>query len=333
MFGKKLPKKLLLAYTALTGATIIWGAANPIIKLTLGYIPPLTFLFLRFLIACVILLPYVTYKLQETKIDKRDYLDLFLFGLFSQTALVFIFVGLEYTTVIEAAVIGVLGATLVVSAGHYFYKDKVNQKVKTGLIISSLGTLFVVLEPLLTGNIYNINIAERVFGNFLILLYNITWVIFIVWSKFSMTEERSALLKKTLSFIHLKPMIKNYPPTLVTAVALYVGLITTIPLAILENLGYLGNISSFDILSIQPIGIIGLLYMSIAASIFAYMAYQWSLQYVQVSDTAFFGYLAPIFTIPFAYLFLGETPTFLMFVGAFIIAIGVYIAETNLRKT
>ena len=327
---KKLPKKLVLAYVALTSATILWGAANPIIKLTLGYIPPLTFLFLRFLIACILLLPYVIYELQKIKVDKRDYLNLFLFGLFSQTSLIFIFVGLEYTTVIEAAVIGVLGSVLVVAAGHYFYKDRVNSKVKKGLVIASLGTLFVVLEPLFTGNIHNINLLERTFGNFLILLYNLTWVVFIVWSKFSLTEEKSVLLKKTLSFIHLKPMKKVYSTTLITAIALFTGLMTTTPLALLENLGYFGNVSSFDILSIKPIGLIGLFYMSVMSSIVAYMIYQWSIKYVKVSDTAFFGYLAPIFTLPFSYLFLGEVPTFLMFVGALIIGVGVYISEKNL---
>jgi drug/metabolite transporter (DMT)-like permease len=330
MFGKNLPKKLVLAYIALTSATILWGAANPIIKLTLGYIPPITFLFLRFLVACIILLPYVIYKLQKDKVDTRDYLNLFLFGLFSQTSLVLIFVGLEYTTVIEASIIGVLGSILVVAAGHYFYKDKVNKKVKQGLIIASLGTIFIVIEPLLTGNLHNINLIERTFGNFLVLLYNITWVIFIVWSKFSMGEERSSLLKKTLSFIHLKPMAKNYSPTLLTSLALYVGLITITPLAILENMGYLGCYASFDILSIKPIGLIGIFYMAVCSSIVAYMMYQWSLKYVKVSDTAFFGYLAPITTLPFSYLILKEIPTIFMLLGVVIIGIGVYISEKNL---
>ncbi|MFZ2664151.1 MAG: DMT family transporter [Patescibacteria group bacterium] len=331
MFGKNLPKNLTLAYIALTGATILWGAANPIIKLTLGYIPPVTFLFLRFLIACVILLPYVLYELQKTKIDKRDYLNIFLFGLFSQTSLILIFIGLEYTTVIEASIIGILGSILAVAAGHYFYKDKVNKDVKKGLVIASLGTLFIVIEPLFTGNIHNTNLIERTFGNFLVLLYNITWVIFIVWSKFSMGEERSSLLKKALSFIHLKPMSKNYSSTLLTALALFVGLATITPLALLENMGYIGNISTFDVFSIRPIGLIGLFYMAICSSIIAYMMYQWSLKYVKVSDTAFFGYLAPVLTLPFSYIILKEVPTTLMLIGTAVIGIGVYTSEKNLN--
>jgi len=332
MFRRNLPKNLVLAYVALTGATILWGAANPIIKLTLGYIPPITFLFLRFLIACIILLPYVLYETQKTKIDKRDYLNIFLFGLFSQTSLILIFVGLEYTTVVESSIIGILGSILTVAAGHYFYKDNVNKGVKVGLLIASLGTLFVIIEPLFTGNIHNTSLVERTFGNFLVFLYNITWVIFIVWSKFSMGEERSSLLKKALSFIQLKPMKKEYSSTFLTALSLYVGLATVTPLAFLENTGYIGNNPPFDIFSIKPIGIIGLLYMAICSSIIAYMLYQWSLKYVKVSDTAFFGYLAPILTLPFSYVILGELPTKSMVIGAIIIGIGVYISGKNLNN-
>lgn len=327
-----MPKNdLFLPHLALVCATVLWGAANPIIKITLGYVPPLTFLFLRFLTACFILLPYVIYQIQKTKIAKRDLKNFFLFGLLSQTSLAFIFVGLEYTTVLETTIIGVLGSIMVVAAGHYFYNDKVNKQVKIGLLVATLGTLFIIVEPLITKNFHDRKILEQVFGNSLILMYNVTWVLFIVWSKFSLTGEKSKLMRKSLSFMHLKQMSKEYSPTLLTAVSLYVGLITVTPLALLENMGFLGRLSSFDILSIDGRGVLGILYMAIGSSIIAYMIYQWSLKYVTVSDTAFFGYLAPIVTLPFAYIFLGEVPNQFMLIGGLAIAAGVVISEKNLK--
>lgn len=328
---KKLKNDLLLPHIALLFATILWGAATPIIKITLGYVPPLTFLFLRFLAACLILLPYIIYETQKTKISKRDLINFFLFGLLSQTSLALIFVGLKYTTVLETTIIGVLGSIMVVAAGHYFYNDRVTKQVKIGLLIATLGTLFVILEPLITRNFHDKRVLERVFGNGLILIYNITWVIFIVWSKFSLSGEKSKLMTKNLSFIHLKQMSKEYSPTLLTTISLYVGLITITPLALLENMGLLGRLSSFDIFSIDGRGILGILYMAIGSSTVAYMIYQWSLKYVTVSDTAFFGYLAPIVTLPFSYLFLGEVPNQFMLIGSLVIAVGVVIAEKNLR--
>ena len=127
-------------------------------------------------------------------------------------------------------------------------------------------------------------------------------------------------------------MRKKYSAVLLTALALFIGLLTITPLAILENLGYFGNVAGFDILAIQPIGLIGLFYMSVLSSIVAYMIYQWSLEYVKVSDTAFFGYLAPIFTLPVSYFLLGESTTWLMLFGGISIGIGVYIAERSLKS-
>ncbi len=325
MFKRNLPDKLLTGYVLLSITTLIWAAAGPIIKYTLTYIPPLTFLFLRFLIACSILLPYTIYEIQKVKVNPKDYFNLFLFGLFSQTSIALIFIGLKYTTALDSAVIGVLGSIFTVFAGHYFYKDKVDSKIRRGLWLASIGTFIVVLEPILIGN-HGIKLIDRIFGNTLILLYNFTWVMFIVWSKMSMGE-RSSLLKKTLSFVQLKPMKKDYPPTLITSISMFVGLFTVAPLALFEILGIFGPIQYFNIAEIDIKGILGLFYMALLSSLLAYTLYQKALKYVKVTDTAFFGYLSPIFTFPVAYFLLGETLNKFLVVGAIFIALGVYVAE------
>ncbi|MBW6442016.1 DMT family transporter [Patescibacteria group bacterium] len=326
MFRKnKLPNNLLKGYLFLLIATIIWGAAGPIIKYTIDYIPPLTFLFLRFLIACVILLPYTIYEIQKVKVNPKDYFNLFLLGIFSQTSLSLIFLGLKYTTAIDNAVIGILGSLMAVVAGHYFFKDKLDKKIRFGLIVASIGTILVVLEPILSDS-SNIEIKNRIFGNSLFLIFNLFWVVFIIWSKMSMGE-RSKLLKKSLSFVHLKPMRKTYPPALITALSMFVGLFTVAPLAVFEMMGGFGNIQSFNIMEIDPRGFTGLLYMALFSSLVAYLLHQKALEYVNVSDTSFFGYLAPIFTFPTAYFLLGEIPNSYVITGCVLIATGVYITE------
>jgi len=327
MFKNKLPDNLLKGYVFILITTIIWASAGPIIKYTLDYIPPLTFLFLRFLIACSVLLPYTIYEIQKVKVNPKDYFNFLLLGIFSQTSLALIFIALRYSTSIDNAVIGILGSILSVTAGSYFYKDKVNSYTKKGLLLASVGTLIVVLEPILSdGN--STKITERLFGNLLLLIYNVAWVAYVVWSKMSMGE-RSKLLKKTLSFVHLKPMTKTYPPTLITALTMFVGLFTIAPLAIIEMTGGFGNTQYFNILEISRQSMLGILYMALLSSLAAYILYQKALEYVKVTDMAFFHYLSPLFTFPVAYLILGETPNQFVILGAFIIAIGVYIAEVR----
>lgn len=330
MFRKKLPENPLKEYFFIIIATIIWAAAGPVIKYTLDYIPPLTFLFLRFLIASLVLLPYTIYEVQKVKVDSKDYFKLFLLGIFSQTSLSILFFALKYTSVIDHTLIGIVGCVLLVAAGNYFYKEKIGKDIKIGLLLASIGTLLVFLEPILLGE-KGLKVSQRIFANTSLLLYELSWVLYVIWLKMSMGE-KSHLLKKTLSFIHLKSMKKEYPPTLLTALSIFVGLFTVAPMAVFEMMGMFGDIQGFNILSIDPKGYTGILYMSLLSSVVAYVLYQNGITKVNVSDSAFFHYLSPILTIPFAYILLGEIPNKFVIMGGIIIGIGIYIAVLKDKK-
>lgn len=316
------------AYAGMLLTTIIWGAAGPIIKYTGSFIPPLTFLFLRFLIVCIVLLPYTIIELIENNINKKDYLNFFLLGISSQTSLALLFIGLKYTTSLDAAIIGLVGPILSITAGHYFYKDSIGKSTVVGIFLAALGTGLIAIEPILANGQSGISTKERIFGNVLVILYNLFWVVYVVWSKMSMGE-KSPELKKALSFIRIKPMSKIYPPTLITALTFYVGLLTVIPFAIAENLTLT---TYFDILSIDSRGLIGLFYMALLSSIVAYIVYQKSLDKLDVSEAAFFGYLSPIFTLPVAYILLKEVPNIYMVLGAFLIITGVVVAGNKSKR-
>ena len=83
----------LYAYIALLIATAVWGAAGPIIKLTLGYIPVMTFLFLRFLIVCLVMLPFLLVELKKNPINSKDIKNFLILGFLSQTILIIPFYG------------------------------------------------------------------------------------------------------------------------------------------------------------------------------------------------------------------------------------------------
>ncbi len=303
---------------------LIWGAANPIIKYTLDFVPPITFLFLRFLIVCIVLLPYIIFTNAQNKLHPKDLKNFFLLGLFSQTSLVITFIALDYTGVLDFVIIGIFASVLTIAAGHYFYKEKITSGLKAGMIIASIGTVIVMLEPLLSSNT-NTDTLKRLFGNFLAVLYSFTWVIYTVWSKMSMGN-RSTLLKKTLSFIHIKPMHQTYSPFMIIGVTFYVGLATVTPLALLEGFFSYEKLG-FALAAISFRGILGILYMSLISSIVAYSLYQWALVEGKVSDSAIIAHAGIIFSFPVAYILLGEIPNLYMIIGGLLIAIGVIIAE------
>lgn len=335
----KLPNKKTLktrsrthkAYFALLLATAIWGGATVVIKITLSYIPPFSFLLYRFLLVAIVMLPIMVVELKRTSIDKRDLKNLILLGLFGQASLAFIFLGIKYTTALDTAIIGTVAPLLTIAAGHFFYKERISKIAQIGIIIATFGMLIVVLEPVFESWAHqSTNIEsgiQRIIGNLFVLLYNLSFTLYILWSKLTMGK-KSANLNKTFKLFHIKPMHKVYSPILHTTFSFYVGLTAIIPLAVLENLGYFGN-QTFVLSNLKAPVIFGVLYMAIFSSIVAYLAFEWGLKKAEVSDQALFGYLGPLFTLPFAYILLKEVPTSVNLIGAVIIAIGVVIAEKN----
>jgi drug/metabolite transporter (DMT)-like permease len=145
--------------------------------------------------------------------------NLFLLGTFSQTSLLIVFVALKYTTALDAAMLSILGTVLTIYAGHYFYKEKINSLIKTGLILASVGSVVVIIEPALADLQNHTPILHRIYGNLLTMFYNLIWVVYVVWSKMS-TGEDSSRLKKASALIRIRPMHKKYSPIFLTALSL-----------------------------------------------------------------------------------------------------------------
>lgn len=318
---------MYVAHVAMLVTTVIWGIATVVIKITLNYIPPLTFLMIRFLIVALVLLPFVLLELKKNPIDKHDFLNVALLGIFGQTSLAFIFLGINYSTALDSAIIGVITPLLAIAAGHYFFKERINNFVRAGVIIATIGTIFVMLEPIFTDGNAVRPVGQRLLGNFWLMLNNLMFLLYIVWSKFSLGEN-TAFIKKRFHFFHLKPMRKKYSSVQITTLSFYVGLITLVPLALLENTGFFGAINpNFNLANLPLNAVLGILYMALLSSIVAYCLFEWSLKTLTVADSAIYTYLTPLFTFPFAYLILKELPTEITLLGCVVIFIGVVIAE------
>ncbi len=314
-----------LAYGALITVTLLWALAGPVIKLTLEEIPPMHFLFFRFLIVCLIILPPTVLQIQQHPIKNREIPTLIILGILSQTSLAFTFLGYQYALAIDASIITLISPVLSIAAGHYYFKEKITLKTKLGIILASIGTALIIFEPLLGNSSPLITREMRALGNMLILAGTLSFLVYTLWSKYALGEG-STKIRETFHKFRLFKLEKGRSPMLLTFITFYVGLATFVPFVLLESKGFMGG-HSFDISTLSFIGTLGLIYMAIFSSIVAYTLFQWALVHVTVADTAFFNYLSPIFTLPFAYLLLTEVPTKITLVGGAIIGIGVVIAE------
>lgn len=324
-----LTKKHKLAILKLLTATVIWGAAGPVIKYTLQYIPPFTFLFLRFLVAAVLVTPFLLIEEKKNHINKRDFLNIVVLSLLGGfLTLALVFVGFNLTTSLEGSLISATAPIFILVASATLLKEKVTKYEKYGALISIAGTVFIVFEPFFVGNdLYKFDFSKMM-GNLLILLSVLTWTAHTILAKKTLDHAPSKL-GKIMGFFHLRSETKRYSPFLLTGIMVLVTLIATTPLAFLESSNYLSNpiynLSLYNLNFIRPL--LGVLFMGIFSTIIAYSFYESAIKEIEVAESAVYSYLAPLFAVPFAYLLLGEVVNFWFIAGSALIATGVFVSE------
>jgi drug/metabolite transporter (DMT)-like permease len=295
-------KKRIQAYTELLIVAAIWGVAGPVIKFALPEFPPFIFLTYRFFISVLILLPiYFAFKPKFPK-SRRERIILTIVGLTGSTInLALTFYGFKYTNVLDAILIGNTSPLFVVVGGVIFLKEKITKREKLGIIIAFLGTLTIIFEPELVNNVN----STRLIGNLLIILANVSWVIYVLLTKTELKHKANALVMTTYMFL--------------------LGFITCLPIAIYQS----GGLSKLliHIATSSTAAHLSVWYMAVASGALAYFLYQKGQKVIEASEATLFGYLGPIFAAPLAVFWLKEKITLPFLIGALIIACGVYIAE------
>lgn len=295
------------AYFALLTTAALWGIAGPVIKATLAYLPPFTFLFYRFFLVIIITLPWYFLYLKKHPLKWSDLLPLSFLGFLATTLnLGLIFVGFEKTTALDGTLLSSVTPIFIVILGVTFLKEKVKRHEFLGLILVVVGSFITVVQPLLESQVFA---WQNAFGNLLILIAGFVWAGFVLFSK--------------KSFSH-------FPPLLITLHSSMVAFITFLPLALWES-NFPLLLSNFKIHLLPSIiyhpEFLGVFYMAFISYLLAYFLYEYGMSKIEISEGSIFAYLQPIFAAPFALLWLGESITLPFVAGAAIIALGVVLSE------
>lgn len=296
------------AYIALLITTAIWGFAGPVIKYTLQFVPPFTFLYYRFLVASLAILPFFLWYLRYNRVKLGDLPKLTLLAVLATTVnLSLIFLGYDRTTALDGTLISALTPIFIVIGGALFLKENVTPIEKLGLTIAVAGTVITIVQPLLEKAAFA---QQNLIGNLLVLASGIEWAAFTLIAKDD---------------------LKKHPPFLITAWASFIGLITFIPLAFFENPNVFGSAQIKAILNTSG-ALLGISYMAILSYLLAYFTYHLGLKLIEASEAALFSYLQPMFAAPLAVFWLGEKITTPFITGAVIIFIGVLLTEYKPKK-
>lgn len=311
--------KNLNNYGILFIATLIWSLAPSLVKFVLGSLDPFPFIFFRYLIIAVVCSPILYWILKKHKYNSYDKMNIVIYSILGQTSLILFFVGMKYTSAVDSIIIALSAPLITIAAGHYFYKEKINLFKEIGIILATVGTLLVVIEPAFT-NHSNLSANDRIFGNIMILLYQATFSLWIVYSKF-LFGKNSVFLIKIFKFFKVNLHKKPYNPFEINFLSYYIGFFTFIPLIFFDLNKYYTQA-----IDLQYLEILAILYMGIFSTVIAYHLYSKAQAKLSMTDVSIFSYISPLFSIPAAYFILGESPSYFSFIGISIILLGLYVA-------
>lgn len=282
---------------ALIAAHTIWGANYVFAKITLQEIPIMSLGFLRYGIACLLIIPFLIKMDPKEKRIKLEHLPTLILGslLLASVNIAFFYSGLERTTAIDASVLDLSVPIFSVIGAWWFLKEKIYAANLVGIAISLFGALSIIGVPmLLLGNFS----GKQLLGNLLVLSSSISFV---------------------AGTMILKKMLKIYKPIVITAITF---LTATVAFAIPALMDYLQNPNW--ILGVSILGIFGLIYITVLSSICAYFLLLWGLTKIPVSHANLVQYIEPAIAATLAVPLLGERISFSFIIGTCLIVLGVY---------
>lgn len=291
------------AFVFLLLPILFWSGNYVLGRMTVSTgIDPYTISFLRWSLACLILLPFAYKKLyQERHIIRQHWPLLLLFGWLGICNYnLFLYIGLTSTTVTNAVLLNSIMPVMILITARILLGNTTNWRQNTGIIISTVGAIIIVSRGSLD-TFLHLTISK---GDLWILTAAVSWAIYSV-----MIIRRP----KDMSLIGF-----------FTCTAL-IGTSIQAPLFLLFGETALSELTHANWGSI--------VYMGIFASIGAFLCWNIGIQKLGAATAGHFIHLLPVFSISLSVIFLGERLFSFHYVGILLIFTGIFVATVlNNRK-
>jgi len=274
-------------------AAILGGGMPVFVKIGVAVIPPLTYSFLRFLFAAVLILPIILIK--KPKFNK-SLLPVFLISLLPAINIILFSFGIRLTSATMAQTLAAGMPFMVLVLSHFLLKERITLYKLMGVAIGFIGLFIIIVSPVINSNT---SMNGAFVGNLLVFAGVVLFALYSVLSK-KLQNEHSPL---TISVIFI------FVTMAITALAF--------PLEISKVNVWVPQLS-FQIL-------FGLLYVASVGGIIYYFLQQNAIKYGSPLIASLLLYLQPVCTYFWALFLLGEhlTPGFI--IGAMLTFIGAII--------
>lgn len=285
-------------YLLLVLATLFWGSNFVFGKLLVQTIPPFHLSVSRWLIGLLLFLPFAIHEwMEHQKTIKKEWkkmICLAFTGVAGFNSL--LYVGVQYTTSINASLINSTAPLLIILLSVFFLRDKLLKLQYIGAIMSVVGVMWVFSE----GQLERLLSFSFNRGDVLVIIAVISWAIY------------SVLMKKWGSLLPKKA-------TFLTTIVL--GICILFPFAVMESFNH-----TFSFNELSPLMWLGLIYLGICPSILSFICWNEGVMQVGPAKSSNFLHLIVVFAGFFAFV-VGETYSVIQFTGGVIILIGVIMAS------
>jgi drug/metabolite transporter (DMT)-like permease len=289
----KINKKL--AYLFLMITVCAWGSLYVVGKFVLGYVPPFTVLFIRYLIASIFLIVFLK-RSKPKKIERKDYKYIFFIGAVGYfLGIGSQMVGMKLANASLASLINSTNPSFIILFAVPILKEKITLNKIVSVTAAVIGVCIII---------GNVGRGGQILG-ILASILSVT-----AWSLMSVMVRRVA---------------QKYDPLAITTYGILIALFCTLPVSAFE-LAATKNVVIF-----KPSVILALLYMGIVCTALAHMLWNRSLSMIEAGNCALFYPLQPMVSVLLGFLFLGESISLTFVIGAVLILGGVLFSVANGR--
>ncbi|MGH1143640.1 DMT family transporter [Bacillus pseudomycoides] len=288
-------KQTILGAICLSLAASIWGGMYVVSKYVLDFIPPLTLVWLRFIIAFVVLYMILktTKRKQKTtiQINKKDWLLFAWIGFIGYfVSITCQFVGTKLSDAHTGSLVTSATPAFMVVFATLILKEKLTTRRILSTVLATLGVTIVIG--------WDIEVGSYFIGTIILVGAAITW----------------ALLS-----IYVKIASQQFSSLVITTYAIFFSLFFITPCMIWE-------LQSNPIGDLNTTIILGILYLGIISTAGAFFLWNKGLELMDASIGSLFFFFQPIVGSLLGWLLLNETLNCNFFIGGALIIFSVIIA-------
>lgn len=290
------------ALFALFMVQLLYGLNYTIAKVVINenYIKPFGFVLLR-VTGATLLFWIISFFLPKQKIEKKDFIKLFVAAIFGVVInMLFFFKGLEFTSPIHASAIMTVTPIIILVLSAYLLKEKVTSLKIVGVTLGLIGALILTIYGKSGRAGDNVPL-----GNLLIFLNAISYSIYVI------------LIKKLTA--------KYHPFAFIKWLFLF-GLIVLIPF------GY-SELQEVQWQSFTPKITYSVIFVIVGATFGTYLLNPLALNKLKASTVGIFIYLQPVIAGLFALYVGADFIDALKICAMLLIFTGVYLVTLKQKKT